>query len=92
MSYDIYLCDPITREAIEVEAPHLMQGGTYALGGTTELWLNVTYNYGRHYRRVSGRTAAKRSRRQVGCGSPNANSRSERYFQRMTDDSFAMQK
>lgn len=54
MSYDIYLCDPVTREAIEVESPHLMQGGTYALGGTTELWLNVTYNYGKHYYRVMG--------------------------------------
>ena len=31
-------------------SPHLMAGGTYALGGTTELWLNVTYNYGKHYR------------------------------------------
>ena len=28
-----------------------MQGGTYALGGTKELWLNVTYNYGRIFRR-----------------------------------------
>lgn len=54
MSYDIYLCDPITHEAIEVETPHLMHGGTYALGGTTMLWLNVTYNYSGHYRRVMG--------------------------------------
>lgn len=36
MSYDIYLCDPITHEAIEVETPHLMHGGTYAIGGTTK--------------------------------------------------------
>ena len=41
MSYDIRLLDPVTRETVEVEAPHLMQGGTYALGGTTELWLNA---------------------------------------------------
>lgn len=54
MSYDIRLCDPVMHEAMEVDAPHLMQGGTYAPGGTTELWLNVTYNYGRHYRRVMG--------------------------------------
>lgn len=47
MSYDIRLCDPVTHEALEVESPHLMAGGTYALGGTTELWLNVTYNYGK---------------------------------------------
>lgn len=54
MSYDIRLIDPVTREAIEAEARHLMQGGTYVQGGTTELWLNVTYNYGKHYRRVMG--------------------------------------
>lgn len=50
MSYDIRLCDPVTHEVLEAESPHLMAGGTYALGGTTELWLNVTYNYGKHYR------------------------------------------
>nr|DAH39863.1 MAG TPA: hypothetical protein [Caudoviricetes sp.] len=60
MSYDIRLLDPVTRETVEVEAPHLMQGGTYALGGTTELWLNVTYNYGRHYRRVMGEEGLRR--------------------------------
>lgn len=54
MSYDIRLIDPVTREAIEAEARHLMQGGTYVQGGTAELWLNVTYNYGKHYRRVMG--------------------------------------
>lgn len=26
-------------------------GGTYAIGGTTELWLNVTYNYAQFYYR-----------------------------------------
>lgn len=30
MSYDIRLCDPVTHEALEVESPHLMAGGTYA--------------------------------------------------------------
>ena len=28
-----------------------MSGGTYALGGTTELWLNVTWNYSKFYYR-----------------------------------------
>lgn len=32
MSYDIRLIDPVTREAIEAEARHLMQGGTYVQG------------------------------------------------------------
>lgn len=51
MSYDISLKDPVTQETIELSNPHLMCGGTYVLGGTTELWLNVTYNYGRIFRR-----------------------------------------
>lgn len=45
MSYDIELVDPVTRETLELDAPHHMRGGTYALGGTTEAHLNVTYNY-----------------------------------------------
>lgn len=51
MSYDIKLRDPITKEVMELDEPHFMQGGTYALGGTTELWLNVTYNYAKIYYR-----------------------------------------
>lgn len=51
MSYDINLCDPVTHETLELDQPHLIRGGTYAIGGTTELWLNVTYNYGKFYRR-----------------------------------------
>jgi hypothetical protein len=54
MSYDIYLNDPVTGCTIELDAPHQMRGGTYAVGGTTDAWLNVTYNYAKHYRRVIG--------------------------------------
>lgn len=54
MSYDIRLLDPVTREQLETEVAHDMRGGTYAMGGTTMLWLNVTYNYGKHYYRVLG--------------------------------------
>ncbi len=50
MSYDIELCDPVTGERLDVDAVHHIAGGTYVLGGTTELWLNVTYNYSKHYR------------------------------------------
>lgn len=49
MSYDIYLKDPVTRDVIEVDTPHQMAGGTYALGGIKELWLNVTWNYDRFF-------------------------------------------
>lgn len=51
MSWDISLINPVTRETIHFDKPHQMQGGTYALGGTTEAWLNVTYNYSRWYYR-----------------------------------------
>lgn len=52
MSYDIYLLDPVTKEVLESESPHQMKGGTYAVGGTCEMWLNVTYNYGKFYYEV----------------------------------------
>lgn len=45
MSYDIHLNDPVTKQTLELNDPHFMQGGTYAIGGTRELWLNITYNY-----------------------------------------------
>ena len=45
MSYDIDLIDPITWQVIEIADAHFMRGGTYQLGGSTELSLNMTYNY-----------------------------------------------
>lgn len=54
MSYDIELQDPITKETLQLDAPHHMRGGTYAVGGTTEARLNVTYNYALHFRKVFG--------------------------------------
>lgn len=51
MSYDISLVDPVTKETLIIDSPHQMRGGTYAIGGTDEMWLNVTYNYGRWYRK-----------------------------------------
>lgn len=49
MSYDIRLIDPVTKERVYVDEPHFMTGGTYAAGGTKELWLNITYNYSHYY-------------------------------------------
>lgn len=49
MSYDIYLRDPVSKEVIELQEPHYIQGGTYQLGGSKELWLNITYNYSKFY-------------------------------------------
>lgn len=54
MSYDINLCDPVTHDVLLLDDPHDMRGGTYAMGGTREAHLNVTYNYAEHYKRVLG--------------------------------------
>lgn len=52
MSYDINLTDPVTHETLLCDNPHQMRGGTYAMDGTCELWLNITYNYAKIYARV----------------------------------------
>ena len=54
MSYDINLVDPVTRAVLELDGPHHLRGGTYAIGGTTRAWLNVTYNYAPHFYRTLG--------------------------------------
>lgn len=54
MSYDISLVDPITRETLELDSNHHMKGGTYAMGGTSEASLKVTYNYAPHYYKTVG--------------------------------------
>ena len=53
MSYDISLKDPVTRKTIVLDYPHFMTGGTFAIGGTNELWLNITYNYSSYYYEVT---------------------------------------
>ena len=54
MSYDIDLLHPVTKNVIEMDTPHQMKGGTYALGGSTQASLNVTYNYSKHFYKVLG--------------------------------------
>ena len=54
MSYDIKLKDPVSGEIIQFDFPHQMRGGNYAVGGTTEAWLNITYNYSRWYYKAFG--------------------------------------
>ena len=49
MSYDIYLRDPVSGEILQTDQPHQMRGGMYAMGGTREMWLSVTYNYAYWY-------------------------------------------
>lgn len=49
MSYDIQLVDPVTKTTLQLDVPHHLRGGIYAMNGTTEMWLNITYNYSRWY-------------------------------------------
>ena len=49
MSYDIYLRDPVSGETLQTDQPHQIRGGMYAVGGTREMWLSVTYNYAYWY-------------------------------------------
>jgi hypothetical protein len=53
MSYDLGLIDPITKQYLELDLPHQMKGGTYALGGSTMAELNITYNYSKSFYRKS---------------------------------------
>lgn len=52
MSYDIHILDKDTKEVVKVQLQHRIAGGTYAVGGTAELWLNITYNYAPFFREV----------------------------------------
>ena len=54
MSWDCTLVDKRTGKPLEGEAPHNFTGGTYQVGGTKELTLNITYNYGKIFRKVLG--------------------------------------
>ena len=54
MGYDIYLKDPVTKGSIFFDEKHQIHGGNMVIGGTTEAWLHVTYNYGKHFRRAFG--------------------------------------
>lgn len=59
MSYDIRLICPVTRQTLHSETTHNMTGGTYVMGGTTELWLNITYNYSSIFHKVLGESGIR---------------------------------
>ncbi len=50
MSYDIHITDPNTSEPLHTAQPHHLYGGTYS-PDSTELHLNITYNYSPFYYR-----------------------------------------
>jgi hypothetical protein len=54
MSYDIDLLDPVTKEVLQLDEKHQMTGGTYAIGGTKDASLNITYNYADFFYKTLG--------------------------------------
>ena len=54
MSYDIKLVDAKTGKTLELDHKHNMIGGTYQVGGTKELYLNITYNYSHSFCKYIG--------------------------------------
>lgn len=54
MSYDISLTDRVTKQPIILESKHQINGGTFAIGGTNEATLNVTYNYSTKFVSIFG--------------------------------------
>lgn len=59
MSYDIELVNMHSKKRIQFDEKHDLAGGTYCCGGTTEAWLNVTYNYGSIFRQVFGESGIR---------------------------------
>ena len=55
MGYDLYLMDPKRQERARTDKPHNISGGTYQVGGTTELWIHITYNYAKHFQNTLGK-------------------------------------
>ena len=49
MSYDIRVFDSKTEEPVTLPEKHYFAGGTFAMDGTTDPWLNITYNYGDYF-------------------------------------------
>jgi hypothetical protein len=52
MSYDISLVDITTKEVLQLERPIYLCSATYPIGGSTECWMSMTFNYGTILRRI----------------------------------------
>src|SRR3990167_270694 len=59
MSYGLCLSDPVSGERLQAKETHDLRGGTYAVGGTRDLWINATYNYAEHFRTALGESGIR---------------------------------
>ena len=69
MSYDIDLIDPITSKVLQLDSKHMMRGGTYAVGGTKDASLNITYNYAEHFIKTLGENGIRTIYKMNACDS-----------------------
>lgn len=54
MSYDINIVHCKSKKVVSLKRRHSLKGGTFALGGVSDCWLNITYNYAPFYYDVFG--------------------------------------
>jgi hypothetical protein len=54
MSYDICLIDEHSGETLKLDEKLDLKGGTYAVDGTKEAWLNITWNYSPFFQELFG--------------------------------------
>lgn len=54
MSYDVSIINKDTNKEVTITTKHQIRGGTYCLGGTNELSVNITYNYSPFFKKVLG--------------------------------------
>lgn len=59
MSYDVRF--EVDGDTVYLDQPLDVRGGTYAIGGTGEAWLNITYNYSGAFRALFGEDGGIRS-------------------------------
>lgn len=52
MSYYISLVDPVTKDVLTLDENQQIEVGPYAIGGTRESSLNITYNYSAIFQKV----------------------------------------
>jgi hypothetical protein len=50
MSYYVKMYDPETKKTVNFKYKHGYQGSNFILGGTTEAFVNITYNYAKYYK------------------------------------------
>lgn len=51
MGWSIYITDK-NGETVRLKSPHKISGSDFAVGGTQDLWMTLTFNYSRYYYQI----------------------------------------